>query len=575
MKKLVSALLAMIMLFSVWGCDHGEAEDVHLPAVPIAQLVDLPVEDVEPIDINWLNYADKERDFVLTIEDAEVLADGLNKLGIFKGSDKGYELEKPLTRVEGTTLIVRLLAKEDEVQNSNYEHPFKDVPKWAEKNISYMYHKGKTTGIDNEIFGSDRPMSGKDFTTFILRVLNYDDKEGDFTWATSLDKAVEIGLYDREYKQELERREFLRKDAVYIISRALNTPYSPTFVGEGALSTLQTALLYEEILDVEVMKKDAYFLSAVERVKDRLVENKKFNRLWVKASDFAVIGDTLYGVVENRLYKIDGDKAKPVLNEPVETVYDYEGSLYIISGDYNGKGLYRLGVNNSKSKIKGLDGENLYKILGGYKNRIYYYTITEDNYGIGDLYGDVFSVDLESKEVQKIADNVYMWRCSLHDNMLFYIRHDSSKRASGINKWKSGINVLNLDSGKLEKLFDGFIVGDAIKVDDKIFLDVGGHVYLYDLNNGESKKLYSSKHGHMYAFYDGWLYFEHEKYDRIFLKQNVYTGEVRKIHDGGGNSKVGFYIYDGNIYWVLNESGKKTLFISDLEGNGLRKVGGI
>ena len=42
----------------------------------------------------------------------EEQADILNQLGLFRGTDNGYQLEKNFTRAEGATMLVRLLGKE-------------------------------------------------------------------------------------------------------------------------------------------------------------------------------------------------------------------------------------------------------------------------------------------------------------------------------------------------------------------------------------------------------------------------------------------------------------------------------
>ena len=73
-------------------------------------------------------------------DDFERIADDLNHLGLFKGTDKGYELDKALTRAEGITLLSRLLASEESIKGSNYWHPFKDVPKWADKSVGCMHY---------------------------------------------------------------------------------------------------------------------------------------------------------------------------------------------------------------------------------------------------------------------------------------------------------------------------------------------------------------------------------------------------------------------------------------------------
>lgn len=43
--------------------------------------------------------------------DSVVYADALFELGIFKGTDIGYQLDKTLTRAEAVTMIVRIIGK--------------------------------------------------------------------------------------------------------------------------------------------------------------------------------------------------------------------------------------------------------------------------------------------------------------------------------------------------------------------------------------------------------------------------------------------------------------------------------
>lgn len=58
-------------------------------------------------------------------------AEALKTLGLFQGTNKGFELEKTLTREQAITLIVRLLGAEAEAKEKNPAHPFTDVLAWA------------------------------------------------------------------------------------------------------------------------------------------------------------------------------------------------------------------------------------------------------------------------------------------------------------------------------------------------------------------------------------------------------------------------------------------------------------
>jgi len=58
-------------------------------------------------------------------------AGALWELGLFLGSAGSFDLDKPLTRVAGTVMIVRLLGKEAEAKAGSYTIPFTDVADWA------------------------------------------------------------------------------------------------------------------------------------------------------------------------------------------------------------------------------------------------------------------------------------------------------------------------------------------------------------------------------------------------------------------------------------------------------------
>lgn len=161
-------------------------------------------------------HADSKR---TSVEQAEIL----KQLGIFKGSDKGFELARKPTRAEGVVLLVRLLGKEEDAKDKQYAHPFEDVPDWASPYVGYMYKEKLTNGQSSTEFGSTNTISAAQYCTFVLRALGYDDKKGDFQWDQSVDKAVEIGLISEEDALELKSKEFVREDVVKISYNALFT----------------------------------------------------------------------------------------------------------------------------------------------------------------------------------------------------------------------------------------------------------------------------------------------------------------------------------------------------------------
>jgi len=129
--------------------------------------------------------------------DSKTNADHLKALGLFKGTENGYELEKGATRIQGLVMMIRLLGEEDEAKAADpAKNPFKDVPDWAAKYAAYGHEKGYASGVSSTKFDPDSPLDFKSYTTFMLRALGYDDHKGDFHWATAPHHAAEIGLMD-------------------------------------------------------------------------------------------------------------------------------------------------------------------------------------------------------------------------------------------------------------------------------------------------------------------------------------------------------------------------------------------
>ncbi|MBQ1241587.1 MAG: hypothetical protein IIX99_00095, partial [Oscillospiraceae bacterium] len=77
--------------------------------------------------------------FALTREQINT-ADALNYLGLFNGTDEGYQYNVQLKRSDGITLLVRLLGKEADAANGKYSHPFTDVADWLDPYVAYAYN---------------------------------------------------------------------------------------------------------------------------------------------------------------------------------------------------------------------------------------------------------------------------------------------------------------------------------------------------------------------------------------------------------------------------------------------------
>ncbi|SHJ32350.1 hypothetical protein [Lutispora thermophila] len=150
----------------------------------------------------------------------------LNSMGLLKGVNGGYQLDRAPSRLESAVMLIRLLGKEKEALEKNYPHPFTDVPEWAGAYVGYMYEKKLTTGVGSNRFGADNLTDYNVYITFVLRALGYDDKIGDFSWNNALEKAQEILLInDDEISKE---KGFLRCHMVHISYNALKIKLKDT-----------------------------------------------------------------------------------------------------------------------------------------------------------------------------------------------------------------------------------------------------------------------------------------------------------------------------------------------------------
>lgn len=149
-------------------------------------------------------------------------AETLKELGLFMGTNTGFELERQPTRLEAVIMLIRLLGLESEAEQETGEIPFTDVPGWGKSYVAYAFKNKLTFGISDQEFGSSSFASESQFLTFVLRSLGYDDSKGDFLWSAAFDKALEAGLLTQEYLQN-KPEEFLRDGCVAISTQALKT----------------------------------------------------------------------------------------------------------------------------------------------------------------------------------------------------------------------------------------------------------------------------------------------------------------------------------------------------------------
>lgn len=151
-------------------------------------------------------------------------AQKLKKVGVFVGSDNGFELNRAATRLEGIVMLIRLLGEEEEALDTHYNIPFDDVPSWATEYVSYAYNYGLSNGISDTKFGSNDPLTNDQYFTFMARALGYDDSEGDFVWNQSIEFMKDIDFITAEEQDMYLAKELLRSDVAKLSYDLMTQP---------------------------------------------------------------------------------------------------------------------------------------------------------------------------------------------------------------------------------------------------------------------------------------------------------------------------------------------------------------
>lgn len=172
--------------------------------------------------------------------DSQSNAEMLKALDLFKGTDKGFELEREASRVEAIVTVVRILGAEAEALEKKYSHSFEDTDSWMDPYVGYALEKGITKGVSEKEFAPNDLITESQFITLVLRAMQYSDAKGDFNWEKSAEFAQSLGI------KSSSSASFTRGDMVDICFSSLTAP-----VKSGSK-------LYEKLANDEVFTKEKF-----------------------------------------------------------------------------------------------------------------------------------------------------------------------------------------------------------------------------------------------------------------------------------------------------------------------------
>ena len=119
---------------------------------------------------------------------------------LLKGDGTGYGLDKPANRLEGIIILIRLMGHDAEAQGmKDLPCQFTDVPDWAKGYVNYAYGENISKGVSDTQFGVNDQLTAYQYNTLLLRVLGYDDSQGDFSWEGSVDKAKNLDILPADF----------------------------------------------------------------------------------------------------------------------------------------------------------------------------------------------------------------------------------------------------------------------------------------------------------------------------------------------------------------------------------------
>ena len=192
MNKLISAALAISIIFSFCGAQITAAA----PAAGGADALAAGGADA------------------LAAAPATENADALAELGLFRGTENGYELDAQVTRAQAVTMAIRYMGLDG--SPSQGDAVFTDVPPahWAADAVYNALALGITKGTSATTFDPERQVTDLEFITFILRAIGFAEAEP----GTAAKQAADCGVVGADY-QEID--DFKRMDMVDICYVAL------------------------------------------------------------------------------------------------------------------------------------------------------------------------------------------------------------------------------------------------------------------------------------------------------------------------------------------------------------------
>lgn len=362
--------------------------------------------------------------------DTEAQAQMLYDLGLFKGTDKGFALEKSMTRAEASVMLTRLLGAEKTALAGNWKHPFTDVPQWADKYVGWLYQNGLTKGVSATLYGSQRNVTCGQYCIFLTRAhLDADSYQG-------------TAFVDNDEVRQTDEEGFIRGDAVSLSARLLSTNYAKN--GDESDRSVAEKLIDDGVFTAEQFKNAAWDVLPRDYSNDYRYDGK-WNLI---ASPFVC------QIADVTVAQCPIDGVQPVSGTDRYAQSDMEQSDFI---------LYRMDSKTMKlTQVLSLPKESSVEYLGraGETDYLLVHDRKTETYSLCSVHGDTVKTELPLTEAQQqAARTVYQ---SVRGCII------CTDETTGYKLTETGVEPLGVAAGICQLTEDGMIITQKCTADETV-----------------------------------------------------------------------------------------------------------
>ena len=155
-----------------------------------------------------------QRDVLTEKEVYQAEAESLHAEGLLKGTEKGLDLLKPLTRVEAATMLLRAMGEPETTESAVMTFSDVSTEHWGYGAVENAYRLGLVNGVGDGKFAPEENVTAPQFATMILRAADTEE----FNWEQAVDIMIEQGILTKEETTTMDF--FTRGDMAKLIYEA-------------------------------------------------------------------------------------------------------------------------------------------------------------------------------------------------------------------------------------------------------------------------------------------------------------------------------------------------------------------